>query len=213
MSTAGDLVRIGRRIVELGLTRGSSGNISVRDADSITITPSGSDLGSLDTRALSVVDQDGCRRFGARPSKELPFHQAFYRRDQDCRAVVHVHSPAALAVSCLTPWRDFSAVPPITPYFVLRVGQTPLVPYADPGDEQQARHIEQLEHRFRAVLLQNHGIVAGGQDLDEALDIVVELEQTCDVLLRLGGQTPHLLGEEAVQRLSSRYGSPWTRAR
>jgi ribulose-5-phosphate 4-epimerase/fuculose-1-phosphate aldolase len=204
------IVAAGRKVTELDLSRGSSGNISVRDGNFILMTPTGSDLGFLDPASISVLDQDGRLVEGPKPSKEVPFHLAFYRRDPDTNAVVHVHSPAALAISCRAPWREWSAVPPITPYFVMRVGQTPLVPYADPGDPAQAEWIEQIGYPIQAVLLQNHGAVAAGQDLDSAIDAALELEQTCEVLLRLATASSHLLDHETAMRLAMKYGKPWT---
>lgn len=206
-----DLVAAGAHLTSLGLSSGASGNVSVREDDMIVMSPTGSSLGRLDPDDLSVLDFAGTLAEGPKASKEFPFHRAFYRRDPDVRAVVHVHSVAALAVSCLDPWRDWSAVPPLTPYFVMRVGQTPLVPYADPGDAAQADLIEAIPFPIRAVLLQNHGAVACGATMAEALEAVIELEQTCEILLRLGSRAAHLVDDDAVDRLAVRYGSPWTR--
>lgn len=204
------LVAAGRRLAELGLCRGSGGNISIRDGDQLFMSPTGSDLSALETTELSVVGLDGRLREGPAPSKELPFHQALYRRAAVTTAVVHVHTPAALAVSCLEPWQPWSAIPPITPYFVMRVGQTPLVPYADPGDFAQAGWIEALPFPVRALLLQNHGMVTSGSDISAAIDAAVELELTCDTLLRIGTRVPLSLPAEAAIRLAQLYGAPWT---
>ena len=205
------LVAAGAELAALGLSPGASGNVSIREDDSIVMSPTGSDLGRLDAGSLSVLDFDGALLDGPRASKEFPFHRAFYRRDPKTRAVVHVHSVAALAVSCLDPWRAWNAVPPLTPYFVMRVGQTPLVDYADPGDPVQADAIESIPFPIRAVLLQNHGAVACGATMAEAVEAVIELEQTCELLLRLGDRPAHLVDDVAAERLARRYGSPWTR--
>jgi ribulose-5-phosphate 4-epimerase/fuculose-1-phosphate aldolase len=125
------------------------------------------------------------------------------------QAVVHVHSLAATAYSCLDPWSERSAVPPLTPYFVMRVGQTPLIPYADPGDAAQADAIQASGSRFRAALLQNHGAITAGRTVREALEAAVELEHTCSLLLQLGSRPFRLLPSEAVDRLATRYDSPW----
>jgi ribulose-5-phosphate 4-epimerase/fuculose-1-phosphate aldolase len=207
------LVEAGAHLTSLGLSPGASGNVSIRQDDTIVMSPTGTSLGQLNLTDLSVLDFDGTLLEGPKPSKEFPFHRAFYRRDTAARAVVHVHSVAALAVSCLDPWRDWSAVPPLTPYFVMRVGQTPLVPYADPGDTGQADQIEAIPFPVRAVLLQNHGAVACGATMDEALEAIIELEQTCEILLRLGSRSTHLVDDEAAERLALRYGSPWTQGR
>ena len=164
-TAAHELVEAGRRVTELGLSAGSSGNLSVRVGDRVLMSPTGAALDALAPDALSELRLDGGVIGGPPASKEFPFHTAFYRRDAATRAVVHLHSPHATAVSLLAPWHERSAVRPLTPYFVMRVGQTPLVPYAPPGDARQADLIEALPFRFRAVLLQNHGPVTSGRSL------------------------------------------------
>lgn len=205
-----ELVAAAAQLASAGMSPGSSGNISVRDEDRIIMSPTGADLARLDPDDLSVLDFNGTLLEGPKPSKEYPFHRAFYRRDESTRAVVHVHSIAATAYSCLEPWSETSAVPPVTPYFVMRVGQTPLIAYADPGDAAQADSIEAIAFPFRAALLQNHGAITAGATMAEAVDAVVELEQTCALLLALGSRSHHLLDGAATARLSERYKSPWT---
>jgi ribulose-5-phosphate 4-epimerase/fuculose-1-phosphate aldolase len=204
------LVEAGARLVAAGVSPGSSGNVSVRVDEAMLMSPTGAALAALDPDQLSWVHLTDGRLAGPPPSKEVPFHQAFYARDGAFGAVVHVHAPAAVAASCLEPWSAVSAVPPLTPYFVMRVGQVPLIPYADPGDRSQADLIEGLAQPFRAVLLQNHGLVAAGPTLSEAVAVTLELEQTCDLWLRLGDQSFRCLRADAVRRLADRYGSPWS---
>lgn len=198
------------QLAAAGLSPGSSGNLSVRHDDLIIMSPTGSDLADLDPENLSVLDFEGTLLAGPKPSKEYPFHRAFYRRDAATRAVVHVHSEAAAAWSCLEPWSEQSAVPPLTPYFIMRVGQTPLIAYADPGDGAQADTIESMELPFRAALLQNHGSITAGPTLAAAVDAAMELEHTCALLLKIGSRPYRLLDSDAATRLSIRYGSPWS---
>ncbi|GHH72494.1 class II aldolase [Streptomyces sulfonofaciens] len=208
--TRQELVDAGARIAAAGMSPGSSGNISMREGDRVVMSPTGADLAALRADELSVLDLGGTLLSGPRPSKEFPFHRAFYRRAPATAAVVHVHSLKATAVSCTPPWSAHSAVPPLTPYFVMRVGQTPLIPYADPGDAAQADAIEALRFPFRAALLQNHGSIAAGTTIHEAVETAVELEQTCAVLLSLGEKRFQPLEAAAVSRLAERYSSPWT---
>jgi ribulose-5-phosphate 4-epimerase/fuculose-1-phosphate aldolase len=207
-----DLVAAAARLAEAGMSPGSSGNISVREGDRIIMSPTGCDLSRLDAERLSVLDFDGNLLDGPKPSKEYPFHRAFYRRDSSFRAVVHLHSRSATAYSCIDTPSASSAVPPVTPYFVMRVGQTPSIRYRDPGDPAQADDIEALPFPFRAALLQNHGLVTAGVDLSDAVETAFELEQTCAVLLALGVHPPRLLDDETVRRLADRYGTPWSDA-
>jgi 3-dehydro-4-phosphotetronate decarboxylase len=210
MSGRDEIVVAGRQLADAGLSPGSSGNISVRDGDRIIMTPTGSDMGTLDADAMSVLSLAGELLDGPKASKEFPFHRAMYRRDSAVRAVVHVHSPHAAAMSCTAPWHPFSALPPLTPYFVMRVGQTPLIPYASPGDAGQADRIEALPFPFRAVLLQNHGSVTAAASMAAAVDAAVELEEVSRLLLLLGDRPLQLLPEGEPGRLAERYDSVWT---
>lgn len=205
------LVRTGARLAALGLSPGSSGNISVLDDDGrVLLTPTGADLAALDPDALSVLGPDGSHLDGPRPSKEFPLHLAFYRREPENRAVVHLHSRQAVAASCLPPWSRRSAIPPLTPYFVMRVGQTPLLPYAAPGDPGQAADLESLPFPCRAALLQNHGPVAAGRTLAAASEAAVEIEEVAALLLLLGPRPARLLTPEESETLAARYDSCWT---
>jgi ribulose-5-phosphate 4-epimerase/fuculose-1-phosphate aldolase len=156
-----------------------------------------------------VLRLDGALIKGPRPSKEYPLHLAFYRRSTQTAAVVHVHSPYAAAASLLPAWRPHSALPPLTPYFVMRVGQAPLIPYAAPGDADQARLIERHEMAFRAVLLQNHGPVTSGRTVEEAVDATIELEEASRLAILTAGQRVNVLTAEQARSLAEQYGSPW----
>ncbi|MFJ8826940.1 class II aldolase/adducin family protein [Streptomyces sp. NPDC102467] len=205
-----DLAATGARLASLGLSPGSSGNLSIREGDRVLITPTGADLAAIDADRLTVLDLAGTHLDGPRPSKEFPLHTAFYRRDPAARAVIHLHSRHAAAISCRPAWSQRSALPPLTPYFVMRVGQTPLLPYAPPGDAQQAADMEQLTFPFRAALLQNHGPVVSGPSLAAAMDAAVELEETAALLLTLGGLPARVLTEAEARAMADKYGMPWS---
>jgi ribulose-5-phosphate 4-epimerase/fuculose-1-phosphate aldolase len=133
-----------------------------------------------------------------------------YRRSEDTGAIVHLHSTNAVGVSCLEPWSMMSAIPPITPYFVMRVGQTPLIPYAAPGDSSQAGIIENLDFPFGAVLLQNHGSITSGVTMAAAVEAAIELEEACKLVLLLGAKPARYLSSEEALTLASTYASAWT---
>lgn len=206
-----DLAAAGARLASLGLSPGSSGNLSIRADDHVLITPTGADLAAIDAGNLTVLDLDGTHLDGPRPSKEFPLHTAFYRRDPATRAVIHLHSRHAAAISCRPAWSRRSALPPLTPYFVMRVGQTPLLPYAPPGDARQAADLERLPFPFRAALLQNHGPVVSGPSLASAVEAAVELEETAALLLTLGALPARVLTDEEAGAMADKYGTPWTR--
>lgn len=202
-----------RTLTDLGLSPGTSGNISVREGERVYVSPSGIALGDLTPEQVAVVEMgehalDFSHVAGPTPSKEVPLHVAFYR--SGCTSVVHLHSTAAVAVSCLSPWSEHSALPPITPYLLMRVGRVPLIEYARPGDIRLAERVLAQTHPLNAALLQNHGSVAGGSSIEEAVSRAVEIEETAKVVLALRGQdgVRHLSAEE-VAELQRRHGQPW----
>jgi len=205
-----DLVAIGRELVHADLSPGRSGNMSVREGDTIVMTPTNASLGALDREHLSLVGMDGTHLDGPRPSKEVPLHLAMYRRDPEARAVVHVHSSYATAVSCLEPWAEHSAIAPATPYLLMKVGQVPLVPYFAPGDPAQAEEILANPLTFRAALLANHGSIAAFPTLAQAQAAVGEIEEAARIALLLQGQPHRLLDDAQVRRLTEANGTPWT---
>ncbi|AXG82159.1 class II aldolase/adducin family protein [Streptomyces paludis] len=208
-----ELVAAGAALSAAGLSPGTSGNLSVRVGGRIYMTPTGARLEALDPEALAVLDADAPldagHTAGPAPSKEFPLHRAFYRRDPATRAVVHLHSAHAAACSCLPPWSRRSALAPLTPYFVMRVGQTPLIPYAAPGDPEQARQLELLDFPFHAALLQNHGPITAGDTLARAVDAAVELEEVSRLTLLLKDTGPRVLTTEEAGALARRYGTVW----
>ena len=171
------LVDAGRALVAAGLSPGSSGNVSVRDGEQLLMTGTGTMLGSLTVDDLSVLALDGTVLAGPKPSKEVALHLALYLKNPGHRAVVHVHSPSAVALSCLEPWSEHCAVPPLTPYSLMRVGQVPLLPFVAPGDPTMGSLVTDSPLPFRAALLSNHGSVVSGEDLDRARDGVARLEE------------------------------------
>ncbi|BBF99133.1 L-fuculose-phosphate aldolase [Pseudonocardia autotrophica] len=203
------LCAAGHRLAALGLSPGSSGNLSERSGDAVVVTPTGIGLADLQPHLLSVTDAVGTHVAGARPSKEVPLHLAMYRREPDLAAVVHLHSPHVVAASCLPPFSAGSALPPATPYLVMRVGQAPLAPYAAPGSQELADGLTALPGRFTAALLAHHGSLAGGTGLDRAVDAAIELEEAARVVMLLSGSPARWLGDDAVRELTERYGTHW----
>ncbi|MBP0456890.1 class II aldolase/adducin family protein [Streptomyces montanisoli] len=187
---AAALSAAGRRLAALGLSPGSSGNLSVRTATGFLATPTGTPLAALTPEGLSVLGADGRPSSGPPPTKEVPLHLAVYARLPHVRAVVHLHSRHAVAVACLDPRDPADALPPLTPYAVLRLGRVPLLPYAPPGSARLAEGAAGLPPGARAFLLAHHGQVATGTRLDEAVDAAVELEESAALQLLVGERRP-----------------------
>ncbi|WP_162004712.1 aldolase, partial [Yersinia pestis] len=161
-----DLVNYARSLFQRGLSSGGSGNISVKLPDgSFLVTPTNSCLGELDSQTLSKLDAEGNHISGDKPSKEVPMHLAMYRARSTCGAVVHLHSPYLTALSCLTNIDHTNCLPPITPYYVMRIGRLPLLSYMKPGDPAIATALADTARDHNAVLLANHGPVVSGSTL------------------------------------------------
>ncbi|MDV3126013.1 aldolase [Mycobacterium sp. 21AC1] len=199
------IVQLGAALYDRGLTPGRTGNLSVRTDDEIMITPTAACLGRLDPERLAVTSIDGAHLAGDRPSKELVLHQALYRHHPTCSAVAHLHSTSAVAVSCLPGLSTEDALPPITPYFVMRVGRLPLIDYAPPGSPELEEQVSRASQRSRAVLMRNHGSLVAALSLDSAVDAVEEIEETARLYLLLEGRSPAYLREEAVADLHRRF--------
>jgi 3-dehydro-4-phosphotetronate decarboxylase len=196
-----DICAIGQSIFARGLTAGSSGNISVKTDDGWLMTPTGSSLGRLDPARLSKLDRDGRLISGDPPTKESFLHRVMYEERPATGAVVHLHSTHSVAVSCLAEIDPDEVLPPITAYYVMRVGRLPLVPYFRPGDLKLAEAVRGFAGKHHAVLLANHGPVVAGSDLDAAVNAVEELEETAKLYLLLRGAKTRWLTPAQVKEL------------
>ncbi|MEX0140417.1 aldolase [Massilia sp. LMS1-1-1.1] len=179
------IVDFGKSLFERGLTAGSSGNLSVRLSDGWLLTPTNASLGRLDPAQLSKLDWDGNLISGAPPSKEAFLHRAMYEERGSAGAIVHLHSTHSAAVSCMCGLNHDDCIPPLTPYFVMKVGRLPLVPYHRPGDPALAGAIGAMARKHSAVLLANHGPVVSGTSLEAAVYAAEELEETAKLFLLL----------------------------
>lgn len=210
---AAALCDVGRRAVGLGLSPGASGNLSVRDGDAMLMTPSGVGLAEVRTDRLAVLGAhtgaplEGSPA-GVKASKEVPLHAAVYRRFPAAGAVVHLHSAQAMAYACRRPWSEVSAIPPLTPYLVMRVGRVPLAPYAAPGTAELGASLHAVDGDFRAVLLARHGLLAWAPTIEEALDVAIEVEEGARTALLAGPEADPLRPAE-IAALTTRYGTPW----
>jgi ribulose-5-phosphate 4-epimerase/fuculose-1-phosphate aldolase len=196
-----EICAIGQSIFARGLTAGSSGNISVKTEEGWLMTPTGSSLGRLDPARLSKLGHDGRLVSGDSPTKESFLHRVMYEQRPGTGAVVHLHSTHSVAVSCLTEIDPEDVLPPITAYYVMRVGRLPLVPYFRPGDLKLAEAVRGCAGKHHAVLLANHGPVVAGSNLDDAVNAIEELEETAKLYLLLRGAETRYLTRSQVMEL------------
>lgn len=196
------ICRFGRSLFDRGLAHGSAGNISLRLNDGgLLVTPTNVSLGSLDPAALSRFDVGGRHVDGAPPTKEMPLHRALYESRASACAIVHLHSTHSVAVSMLPGIDSADVLPPLTAYYLMRVGRTALIPFHRPGDERVGAAIRGLAGRYSAVLLANHGPVVAGTTLEKAVWATEELEETAKLYLLLRGLQPNWVPADEIDAL------------
>ena len=200
-----ELCALGRSLFERALTHGSTGNLSARCGDEWLLTPTGSNLGQLDPARLSRLDAEGRLLAGDPPSKEHFLHRAMYQERARNQAVIHLHSTHSVAVSVLDDIDGDNVLPPLTAYYVMRIGALPLVPYFAPGDLGLAAAVRGFAGRHHALLLANHGPVVAGSSLSAASDAIEELEATAKLYLLLQGQRVRMLTPAQVAELKVRF--------
>jgi 3-dehydro-4-phosphotetronate decarboxylase len=200
-----EICDLGKSIFDRNLTHGSTGNISARCADGWLLTPTGSNLGRLDPARLSKLDWAGKLISGDAPSKESFLHLAMYQERDRNNAVIHLHATHSVAVSILEDLDPDNLLPPLTAYYVMRIGTLPLVPYYAPGDMALAEAVRGYAGKHHALLLANHGPVVAGANLSAAADAIEELEATAKLYLLLQGQRVRSLTPGQVSEIQRRY--------
>ncbi|MFE5125551.1 aldolase [Streptomyces sp. NPDC056669] len=210
-----EIVRVGTSLFNRGYVHASAGNISARVGDGHLITPTDAALGFLQRDRLALVDARGERIAGDRASKTLTLHRRIYAADPTARFVVHTHSTHLVALTLAGVWSQDDVLPPITPYFVMKVGHVPLIPYHRPGDPRVADLVTALiaDHQashtpIRAVLLDRLGPVVWGPDAAAALAVLEELEETARLWL-LTDRRPGPLTTDAIEELRATFGAAW----
>ncbi|RCS22259.1 aldolase [Phyllobacterium salinisoli] len=196
------IVSVGKSLFDRGLTFGSTGNISARLSNGeILMTPTNASLGSLEPERLSRFSAEGVHIEGDKPTKEAFLHQCMYCKRTQSGAVVHLHSTHSVAVSILANVDPEDVLPPLTAYYVMRVGSLPLVPYYPPGDKALAEAVAARAEKSHAVLLANHGPVVAGKTLLDAQYATEELEETAKLYLLLHGHAIRPLTPEQRRAL------------
>lgn len=202
------IVRFGALLYERRLAHGSAGNLSVRlDDGSILVTPTNSSLGFLEAGRISKVSPQGELLAGDPPSKETFFHLAVYEERASAKAIVHLHSTHSVAVSCLCHAEPRDVLPPLTAYYVMRIGTLPLVPYFRPGDRKLAAAVREAARANHAILLANHGPIVAGKSLEDAVYSYEELEETAKLFFLIGDRKASPLTCEQVEELNAAFPS------
>ena len=193
-----------RELERSGLNRGTSGNISCREEDHFLITPSGVPVAQMQPERIVAMDFSGKVIGGGKPSSEWHFHLDLLKSRPELNAIVHTHSPHATALACLR-----EDLPPFH-YMIAIAGGDSIrcAPYALFGTEALSAHAVQAMKDRKACLLANHGLIAAGRDLEEAMAVAIEIESLCEqyLIARQSGK-PVLLSSEEMQAVIERFRS------
>ena len=208
-----EICRVGASLHARGYVHATAGNISVRTDSGFLITPTDACLGQLDPARLAEIDADGTQTSGDRASKTLVLHRRIYDAAPEARCVIHTHSTHLVALSLAGVWSADDILPPITPYYVMKVGHVPLIPYHRPGDpavgDAVAQRIAAMRDKgtpIRAVLLDRLGPNVWHSTLAEAGAVLEELEETARLWLMA---RPAPLTALQIDELRTHSGARW----
>jgi 3-dehydro-4-phosphotetronate decarboxylase len=210
-----EICRVGRSLYERGYVHATAGNISARLHSGFLITPTDACLGTLEPERLALLSLTGAQLSGDRASKTWALHQRIYAAAPDAGCVIHTHSTHLVALTLAGVWHADDIVPPITPYFVMKVGHVPLIPYHRPGDPRVADAVAQrivkraaAQTPLRAVMLDRLGPNVWHQTPAQASAVLEELEETARLWLASGRQTAPLT-EAQIDELRVAFGASW----
>ena len=212
-----EICRIGRSLFERGYVHATAGNISVRLDDGFLITPTDACLGFLDPAKLARLDVDLNQSGGDRASKTIALHARIYaaatRFDAGTRCVIHTHCTHCVALTLDAPGEEL--LPALTPYFVIKVGHVPVIPYHRPGAPEAAERVAQAIGHYgergtpiRAVMLERLGPNVWHDTPASAMAVLEELEETAR-LWALNKQSAPPLAPPQIDELRRHFGARW----
>ena len=210
-----EICRVGRSLFERGYVHSTAGNISVRLPDGFLITPTEACLGFLEPEALAKVGEGGVQVSGDRASKTLTLHRRIYTADANAGCVIHTHSTHLVALTLAGVWKREDILPPLTPYFVMKVGHVPLIEYHRPGDPAVGDLVAQTIERMgaqgtpiRAVMLDRLGPNVWHSTPASAMAALEELEETARLWI-LSGRRAEPLTPQQIEQLRQHFGASW----
>lgn len=175
------IIHTGRQLYEKNLISATDGNISLRFSDhQILITPSGKSKANLKAHDFAMIDLQGKTLHGT-PSSESLMHLEIYRHCSNAKAIIHAHPPTAIAWSIAFP--NSQEIPKeYCSELILALGHIPIVPYARPGTIEMGKALLSFLPHSRVLLLEKHGALSWGEDIEEAYFGMERLEQVCQIL-------------------------------
>jgi len=215
-----EICRVGFSLFQRGYVHATAGNISMRISNGFLITPTDACLGNLDPASLALLNTNGTQISGNKASKTIALHRQIYSASDHApgshpaQCVIHTHSTHCVSLSLNAQGPEL--LPPITPYFVMKVGHVPLIPYFRPGDPEAAKAVAQTIAQFaqkgtpiRAVMLAKLGPNVWHQDLASAMATLEELEETAKLMQINSGHPPPDLSASQIEELRQTFGAAW----
>ena len=218
-----EICRVGRSLFERGYVHATAGNISVRlDDGGYLITPTDACLGFLDPARLARLDAQGQQTGGDRASKTIALHTRIYAAargfDAATACVIHTHSTHCVALTLGNPQAEL--LPALTPYFVMKVGHVPVIPYHRPGAPEAAQAVGEAIERYgergtplRAVMLRRLGPNVWHGSPAAAMAALEELEETARLWwmsrTRPERGAPEPLDAPQIEELRRQFGARW----
>lgn len=197
-----ELFELSIKLDDIGLNRGTSGNCSVRSQRGYLITPSGIPIGDLKPESMVEMTTDGGNLSDGKPSSEWRFHKDIYLEKESVAVVIHVHSSSATALSC------FRADIPAFHYMIAVAGGDSIkcAPYALFGSQLLSDNALIALERRKACLLSNHGMIATGESIADALALAIEVEALCQqYLMALQAGAPILLTTNEMREVTQQF--------
>jgi 3-dehydro-4-phosphotetronate decarboxylase len=212
-----EICRIGKSLFDRGYVHATAGNISMRLEDGFLITPTDACLGFLEPDNIAKIDNNGQQVSGDRASKTLALHSKIYSAvvssAPETRCVIHTHSTHCVALTLTDPVGEL--LPAITPYFVMKVGRVPVIPYHRPGDPAAATLVAETIKRYeaagtpiRSVMLSRLGPNVWHETPAQAMAVLEELEETAR-LWAISSPKPAPLSEVAIAELRKTFNATW----
>ena len=209
------ICRVGRSLYQRGYVHATAGNISVRSGAGFIITPTDACLGDLRPERLAAVDATGTQLNGEPASKTLALHRSIYASAPEAACVIHTHSHHLVALTLQGVWQPDDILPPLTPYYVMKVGHVPLVPYHRPGDPRVGELVADLIRQYaslgtpiRAVMLDRLGPNVWHRSVEQASAVLEELEETARLWLACGREAAALTDPQ-IEQLRANFGASW----
>lgn len=201
--TKRNLLESAKSLYLRGMVNGCVGNLSVKVGGVLLATPMGIPFRELNYDDISQLDDSGNLLFGKKPTDELPLHLEWYAANPEHKAVVHLHSPAVVALSCMDGLNPANILPWMTAHQVSCIGKLPLMPFALPKSATLLQQIKDSASQHRALVLANHGSIVGANTLEEAIEIAEEVEFACQLYMTLQGAKTKFLTEKDVKKILS----------